>query len=154
MDSQTRRVYLEVSRFCDRLTARRESTGAIHVYEKTVGWEPFYFNDQKFLIVRPNYELVFPLTHNWRVDGKPIEYGLEVVLDRLKQHDIHVRDKFLEEIRQQNEKIDEARKKDRRNRDYDYAKEDLSWHLKKSMKDYNLSTVVDKKKGITNGNCQ
>lgn len=147
MDGHTRRVYLEVSRFCDRLTARRESSGAIHVYEKTVGWEPFYYQGINYLIVRPNYELVFPLTLDWRVNGKPIEYGLEVVLDRLKQHDAHVRTKFLEERRLENEKVDKARIKDRVNMHHDYAKEDLAWHLGRATKDYNLTTV-HRMKGI------
>ena len=60
-------------------------------------------------------ELVFSLTDNWKANGKPIEWGYEKILERLKSIDIWDDPDFIEKMDRENEKIDEAKSRHFRN---------------------------------------
>lgn len=59
--------------------------------------------------------LVFPLTENWTLNSRPVEWGIEVILARINAHDLWRDDCFLESISEANDKVDEGKERDRRN---------------------------------------
>lgn len=87
MDGRTKEVNRVVKGFDSELFAKREMNGAIHIYR----WKPFSST---------HYDLVFALTDNWTVKGTPREWGLEVILARLRALDLWQEETALDRMHQ------------------------------------------------------
>jgi len=66
---------------------------------------------------------VFALTDNWTVNGKPREWGAEVVLQRLKQHDMATNIRFMAELDAREERLAEQKQRDLENKNEAWAYE-------------------------------
>lgn len=62
------------------------------VFRKTRAAESYDFDGTVVhrIVIRPH--LVFALTDNWTVFGRPVDWGIEPILARLKEMDLHNRD--------------------------------------------------------------
>ncbi len=58
---------------------------------------------------------IFSLTEDWTVRSKPVEYGIDTVLNRLKAHDLWRDDEFIENYIKDCESRNDARDRARRN---------------------------------------
>lgn len=58
---------------------------------------------------------VFSLTENWTPTGKPVEWGIEVILARLKAIDLWGNGQTADQLNEANAKIDESRERTVRN---------------------------------------
>jgi hypothetical protein len=58
---------------------------------------------------------LFPLTDDWTISGRPVEWGIEVVLARIKAHDLWRDDSLAEQLIASYEKASESKDRDRRN---------------------------------------
>lgn len=56
--------------------------------------------------------LIFSLTSNWTVKGRPIEYGIDVVLARIKAHDLWRDDTFVDNYIKSHQKLKESQDRD------------------------------------------
>lgn len=84
------------------LYAQETKLGRIDVYRKSqYGEHPPHF--------------VMALTDNWGVNGTPVPWGIEVVLERIKAHDLWRDDTFVERWLAENDKVEESKARDRRN---------------------------------------
>ena len=97
----------------------------------------------EILYGRPDPELVFALTDTWTQRGNPIDWGPEVVCERLRKIDFWDNQKLFEEMDEANDRVDQRRKKHWRGQIEDFAKE---WRrpFKKAFDWVNTSTL-DKK---------
>ncbi len=59
--------------------------------------------------------LLMSLTDTWTASGKPVSWGIEVVLNRIKAHDLWRDDTFVERWIKDQDKIEQGREKDFRN---------------------------------------
>ena len=86
----------------------------------------------------PNY--LFSLTDTWTSSGKPIEYGIEVVMNRVKAHDLWRDDNFVEHWIKEHEQEEESKARDFRNSIegflYDFRRD-----FKKAFSDVNTSNM-------------
>lgn len=85
------------------------------------------------------------LTDTWGPKGRPIEWGNEVVLQRLKAHDLWRDDTFVENYLKERDKETEGKNRDIRNNLEGFL-EDMHWKFKRATSDINTS-LMDKKKG-------
>lgn len=92
--------------------------------------------------------LICPLTHNWRITGKPVEWGLEPLWEKLQKMDFWTNKRALEELELEEERQEEAKKRSFRNKieDFWYETHDK---FKKSTNDV-LTHSMDKKKPLRN----
>lgn len=93
------------------LFAKREMNGAIHIHRKD-----------------PNnsaapYHMVFALTDNWNARGKPRDWGLEVILARLRAMDLWRDETEVERINKQFEKTEQENERDLKNNIESFLKE-------------------------------
>ncbi len=91
-----------VRRYDAYLFANLEADGAIHIYRKA-----------PFSVSLPHH--VFTLTDTWTIHGKPVEWGIEPVLARLKAMDLWKEETEVDRIETNLKKQDETKERDFKN---------------------------------------
>lgn len=110
VDGRVREVTRAVSGYDKDLFAKREGNGAIHIYRKTNRpADPTWF--------------VFALTDTWTVHGKPREWGIEVVVNRLKAHDLWKDETIVDRINAETAKLEQSAERERQNTVESFLKE-------------------------------
>ncbi len=85
--------------------------GRIDIFRNTYGHEAFDVNGHTICFIKQVPYRVFCLTDSWKAWGKPVDWGIEPIMAKLKSADLWVRD-VLKETNSQNEKIDASKKRD------------------------------------------
>lgn len=112
-------------RFHDsELYAQRESNGVINVYRKAIPYPHF----------------IMSLTDTWNASGKPVDYGVEVVIARVKAHDLWNRSDMIDELIKDYEKSYESKERDRKN-NIEAFLYDFRSQFKKAFNDVNTSNL-------------
>lgn len=114
-------------------------SGAIHVFRKSRdASEPPHF--------------IFALTDNWQANGKPVEYGLDVVLARVKACDLWRDDKLVEYLIQAKEDKTASMERERKNTVESFLYEFRS-QFARTFNDVNTSNLekIDIRRNQTNG---
>lgn len=90
-------------KFYDReLYAQESKAGRLDIYRKS-----------QFGMSLPYF--LFSLTDTWKPEGNPVEYGLDVVMNRIKAHDLWRDPEFVTRWIQEEEKRSEGRDRSRKN---------------------------------------
>lgn len=125
------------------LFCERSEEGKLCVYRKSHRVEPYRLDDESVLyFVRPTPYFVFALTHNWRLTGMPVEWGIEPIMARLRAIDLWNRD-VAGDIIQQELKEQESRERDLRNTTESFLL-DFRKQFAKTFNDVNTSTLEKK----------
>lgn len=102
MDSRVRTLTRHLKAHDSQLYAACHKEGRIDIYRKSsYGESPPH--------------LIFPLTDNWAVSGRPVEWGIEVILARINAMDLWRSDSVAEDLIKSYEKRSEAQERDRKN---------------------------------------
>lgn len=110
MDGRVKEVNRIVRGYDSQLFAQRERNGAIHVYRRTRNSaDPFH--------------PVFCLTDNWNATGKPREWGLEVIRERLRAMDLWKNETVVDELEKDAEKSAQSAERDLKNNVESFLKE-------------------------------
>lgn len=121
-----------VKRYDSLLYAQETHRGRIDIYRKSqFGCNPPH--------------LVLSLTDTWSVHGTPREWGIEVILDRLRANDLWRDDSFVENFIKDQEKHAESKERARRNNLEGFLGE-MHSSFKKHTGDINTA-LMDKKMG-------
>ena len=104
MDTKLRQLNRSLKAHDDQLFARRESTDMIIVYRRGIAWQSCELNGTPLLFSIPSPRFIFALTDNWTVSGKPVDYGVEVVMARLRAIDAWNREDIADELINEYEK--------------------------------------------------
>lgn len=141
MDGQVRFITRVLKEHDRSLFAKRNADGIICVMRKNKRYVgPVDLNDAPFfnLIESPDY--VFALTENWTTSGRPVPWGSEVVVRRIKEIDLWNREKYFEEVEEANERVDKAKRRHFRNEMEAFAS-DWRREFAKATNDINTSTM-------------
>lgn len=102
MTSYQKRLNQTVRQYDSNLFVQETHAGRTDLYRKTShNTEPPHF--------------IFSLTDSWTAQGRPIEYGTEVVMQRIKANDLWRDDKFVENYIASCEKRQESKDRDLKN---------------------------------------
>jgi hypothetical protein len=86
------------------------------VFRKVKRFVPVCENEGfRLLNLTEDKQYVFALTDNWTLSGKPINWGIDDVLGRIKKLDCWANKNLFEELDAENEKVDERKRRDLRN---------------------------------------
>src|ERR1043165_535350 len=109
VDSYTRAL----KRYDRDLFAGRTKDGALCVFRKVKAFE-LVCDDTNFKLynLTERKEFVLALTDNWQRSGIPRAWGIDFVLGRVKQMDIVANERFFDEIDENNEKVDESKRRE------------------------------------------
>lgn len=58
---------------------------------------------------------IFALTDSWTVDGRPVEWGIDVVVNRIKAHDLWRDENFVNQVIKEGEEASESKRRSFRN---------------------------------------
>lgn len=102
----------EISKYDTKLYCDKNVEGTLCVYRKSQRVEAYILDDgSSFSYVRPAPFLIFALTDNWKVTGLPCDWGVEPILQRLRDNDLHKRD-LASEIEKNEERIKKENDRD------------------------------------------
>ena len=109
MDTRVRQVTRALQGYNRSMFASRRHDGIIGVYRKAVDWKSFEFDGALYHYSKPSRRLLFVLTDNWTLSGKPVEWGIEPILALAREGDAERDDTEGEKRRQDREKKAELR---------------------------------------------
>lgn len=126
MDSRLKSLNRALKNYDSKLYAeRRHTDGKILIMRKS-----------DFNVSAPH--IIFPLTENWKMDGRPAEWGIEPIIARLKAHDLWRDDTFVTNFLKEEDKYNEGRDRDRKNSIESFLY-DFRSQFAKATKDINTS---------------
>ncbi len=141
-------VITRALRIHDReLYCAKHSEGKLCVFRKSIRWESYALEDNVVLrVARPAPHLVFPLTDNWKMSGREVEWGVLPIMQRIYAHDLHNRD-LVAEMEKQYDKHKESIGRDSRNQAEAFAS-DFRPQFKKAFADVNTANMakIERKK--------
>lgn len=109
--------YTKALRSYDReLFAGRTKDGVACVFRRHKRYVPVCeFNGQPLMSLYEDKQFVFALTDNWTAKGNPRDWGIDFVLNRIKEIDVLANERLIDELDAQNEKVDKSRQRGLRN---------------------------------------
>jgi hypothetical protein len=138
------RITREVQAYDRELYCEKNMEGMLCIYRKSKRCESYQLEDGSLLTyVRPAPHLIFALTDTWKVTGRPVEWGVVPILQRLKALDLWNRD-IVGELEQayDNEEAANARK---RKNDTESFLLDFRSQFKKTFNDTRIANMDMKK---------
>ena len=112
-DSRAKVIDRVVKEHDFELYAERNNFGVICVYRRGKRFVPFMISkDANYYGVTDSPQFVLALTHNWLTNGKPLEWGAEPIIKRIKAHDIWCNEKLFADLEEQDDKRSASKDKD------------------------------------------
>jgi hypothetical protein len=127
MDWKLERLNNEVKSYWRDLYAIRTSSGMLQIYKRGVRWETFTFEGRTLHYSRPNPQFILALTDTWTLTGKPVDWGIEPTMSRIREMDSWRDDRIYEDLVKERERAkankDRAYRNEIRARAYDLRKD-------------------------------
>ncbi len=70
------------------LFCERNKAGTLCIYRNGYTGEKYDVDGETIVWSRPTPFFIFALTHNWQYQGRPVEWGRDVIINRLKAMDL------------------------------------------------------------------
>lgn len=138
--SREREISDYVKKYDLKLFCKKNAEGKLCIFREGYYFDTFAINDQDILsVLRLTPHFVFALTHNWKKEGKAVEWGKDKIWERLRKIDLWERD-VVSELEKQEEEHIEALDKKRRNQTEDFLYEFRN-DFKETFKDVNTSNM-------------
>jgi hypothetical protein len=129
-----------------KLYCERHVTGVLCVYRKGDRVESYEIDGDVIHFIRPCPHFVFALTHDWSLNGRPVEWGTLPIAKRLHDIDLWKRD-LVSDIERNDEKRRESEARELQNQNEAFLKDHRSI-FKKAFDDVNTANMekVDKRR--------
>lgn len=102
-----------LKRYDRDLFAEKNRDGVLCVFRLYKRYEPVCVTEEfKFLNLVKAKQFVFSLTENWTLRTKPRMWGIDQVLNRVREIDVQANERLFEEMDAAHEKVDESNKRD------------------------------------------
>lgn len=148
MDAKVNNLTRALKRYDRDLYAERASDcELIGVYRKVVRWETYHLDGSNLVFSRPSSEPVMFLTHNWKINGQPVDWGTEPLMARIRAFDGWNHDSVVEEVIAERESLAKNRQRAFRN-ELKARAADMRQEFAKAVNDINTSSLemVDKRR--------
>ena len=138
----------------DKLICKMNAiAGTLCIYRKTLKFETYEIDGERVTFSLPDLHFVTALTDNWNIKGKPRDWGLLPIMERIRQIDLWQNEVMVQKMISDHEKIDESKKRERM--DKHEAQADVLRHdFKKSFGDHIVGNLIDKEKEKTRKDLQ
>lgn len=140
-DSYTKFINRIIKIHDDKLYAERDSDGVVRVFRRGKRYVPFFEDGNvvyQTLVDSPHF--VFALTDSWKSNGKPVDWGSEVILSRLRFNDLWSNEGLFDKLDKDSERMSESKKRDFMNSAEDFLSDQHS-HIKKSWGDIRVANM-------------
>lgn len=133
------RVSTFVKKHDPKLYCRRNTEGKLCIYRESYRWESYLMDEKLLHFARPAPHFIMALTHNWHLHGRDVDVGLDPILARLQEMDLHNRN-IAEELIKNYEKNDLAKERQLRNQNEDFLRE-FRPQFARTFNDVNTSSL-------------
>lgn len=140
MSGHARVLTSHIKRYDPDLFAETSTDGIVEIYRKQTVWEAFKYRGKLLRVstLRPHF--VTCLTEDWTHRTSRREWGIDKVIDHLKDMDQWRKDAAVDEIRRHNEKLKENKARERHN-NFRAAAADSRRDFARMTNDINTSTL-------------
>lgn len=130
----------------DKLICKMDAiAGTLCIYRKTLKFETYDIDGERVTFSLPDLHFVTALTDNWNRNGKPVDWGLLPIMDRIRRIDLWQNEVMVQKMISEYEKADEDERKKRMDRHE--AQADVFRHdFQKSFGDHVVGNLIDKDK--------
>lgn len=143
MDWRVSQINRAIREYDSKLYAQKGYQDRIDIFRETYEFETYEMDGWILRFAKPVPHRVFSLTDNWTPWGKPVEWGIEPIVQRIRSCDLWKRDVGGEVIKQV-EKKKESEERHLKNESEAFFSDNKSV-FKKAFSDVNVSTLDMKK---------
>lgn len=137
---RAQRITQELRRYDPFLFAKKED-GVIRIYRRTKRLEFYDVNGVPMGFLKEDPHFVFALTHNWKPQGIPVDWGLEPIMKKIRDNDLWNRDGLADELLASYEKQAASAERHRRNETEAFLGE-FRPQFARTFNDVNTSTMA------------
>ncbi len=119
---------------------RASSSEMIGIYRMSYRWETYDWNGSHLSVSRPMPDPVMFLTDNWKITGKPVDWGTEPVMNRIREFDAWNHDDIIDEVIAERETLKNNKAREFRN-NLRASAADLRKEFAEAVNDINTSTI-------------
>lgn len=124
----------------DLVCRRSGLDGPYCILQKSTTWDSYQFGAASLTYSRPTYNLVFALTDTWTKQGKPRDWGIEPVIQRIKEHRFERHAEQFQELMKADAKAKESSAREQSNKSEAFLR-DFRRQFAKATNDINTSTL-------------
>lgn len=140
MTPRTAQLTKHLKVFDRLLYAEQGHSGQHAIFRKSKRYEHFEFEGQTLFYERSSPHLIFALTDTWAPGGRPVDWGIEPILNRLKAMDMWADETVYDRFMKQEEKEKESKDKYLKNSIEDFLK-DFRRQFARATNDVNTSSL-------------
>ncbi len=134
------RITRELRQYDPCLFARKEQ-GMVKIFRRTNRLEFYDVDGVSIGFLKEDPHLVCALTHNWSVNGVPVDWGLEPICKKIRESDLWNRDTLADELISSYEKAAESKDRQQRN-DNEAFLSDFRPQFARAFNDVNTSGLA------------
>lgn len=134
------RITRELRQYDPYLFARKEG-GMIKIFRRTQRMEFYDVDGSSVGFLKEDPHLVCALTHNWSVNGTPVDWGLEPISRKIRESDLWNRDTIADELIASYDKAAESKDRHIKNQCEDIAGE-IRGRFAHAVDDVNVSNLA------------
>lgn len=137
-----------IKRYDPKLFVQKNKDGVLQILREKYALKPYEIDDITIHCLEPSHEYIMSLTDNWGYSGKPIDWGLEPIWQKLSAIDGWKPNSFInQDFENENRKVDEEKSRSFKNKTEDFVK-DFHGTFKKTFADVNTASMakLDKRK--------
>ena len=137
-----------VKRHDPKLFVNKDDFGRMNVWRESYELRPYFVNNATVYCLESAPHYIMSLTHDWQMTGKPCEWGVDPLLNRLRAMDTWSATSFVNaEMEDVNAKIDQSKQRDMNNK-LEAAAYESHAVFKKTFSDVNVASMnkIDKRR--------
>lgn len=132
-----------VKEYSPDLYCTKDGNGTVHIMRKTNQYDTFEYKGVTYGYSKTYAHQVTSLTHDWSMDGRPVEWGLDLIWNKLSFMDAWRDDTFFDRMVKDREKAEEIKERSQKN-EYLAQAADLRSAFRKTFEDYNVTSRVNR----------
>ena len=113
--------------------------GKLCIFRESQRVETYHLDGNVLHFVRPSSHLIFALTDNWKVTGQEVDWGLEPIMQKLKQNDLWNRD-IVADVERRFEEVEKSKDRERLGQTEDFMREFVR-DFKTTFEDVNTANL-------------
>lgn len=152
MSWKVHNINRRLKRFDRSLFTYTNIEGKVLVMRKADRLEASDYHQEEMNLDEIRPQIIFALTHDWTVYGRSVDWGIEPILEKLRSMDSWASTAWISEMRKENERIKEDKKRMERN-EFRATASDMRKEFAKATNDINTSTLEKIDRRYSHGNC-
>lgn len=129
-----------VQKYSPDLFCTKDGNGTIHIMRRSNEYDTFEYKGITYGYSKTSAQQITSLTHDWSMDGHPVEWGLDLIWNKLRFMDSWRDDTFFDEMVKDRERKKEIEQRSEAN-ELKAQAYDLRSAFNKTFDHYNIGSL-------------